>query len=85
MTPKLIAMRFPHKVTILDVRGQGFNGVRAVARAVEPIRVRPENVMSCYFNQNTGRQNVNIHFLSERLRVEALDFIDETFRHYRVH
>jgi len=85
LAPKLIAMRFPHKVTILDVRGQGFWGVRAVAQAVAPHGVNPENVLSCYHNRNTGRQNVSVHFLTEKLRDEALDFIDETFRHYRVH
>lgn len=84
MTPMQIALRFPHKVTILDVRGQGFSGVRAVARALEP-HVNPQNVLTSYRNMNTGRQNVSVHFLTAKLRDEALDLVDEKFRHYRVH
>jgi len=84
MTPKLIAIRFPVIVTILDIRNQGFRGVRAVARELFP-HVEPDKVLGSYYNQNTGRQNVSVHFLNEFIREQHLDLIDEKFRHYRVH
>lgn len=81
--PAIIAMRYPHKVTLLDVRKQGYRGVAACARALAP-HIEPQFVIGSYFNERTNRMNVNVHFLTEKMRDEALDLIDEKFRHYRV-
>lgn len=83
LTPKIMAMRFPYRVVILDVRNQGFRGLRAVAHELFPA-IPPDRILSSYHNKNTGTQNVSVHFLTEDFRAQGLDLIDEKFRHYRV-
>lgn len=75
--------RFPFRVTLLDVRAQGYTGVRSIERAFRPdpseCRVVPN-----YYNRRTRRCNIDLCFVHEKAREAALDRIDQLFRSYRV-
>jgi len=76
----MLAIRHPHTITIRDA---GEFTRRAICRILYPV-VHPDLVFVAYRNQNTGRKTFKLHFRTEKDREQALDLVDEKFRHFSV-